>query len=113
MLQRYSRQVITAGKADEVVADAGGPIPGHSVFTGHLLQGLEGNAATPDGIITANGVMAYVYERVAKDLNSDQTPHFGFIDGDGDFIFTAPMLTSISKEHEKDEDVLIGQLRWY
>src|SRR4030042_6345951 len=37
MFQPYSRQVLTAGKANEVVADAGGPIPNHSVFTGHFL----------------------------------------------------------------------------
>ncbi|MCD6374289.1 MAG: caspase family protein [Caldisericaceae bacterium] len=107
MLQRFSRQVITAGKADEVVADSGGPIPEHSVFTGHLLQGLKGKAATPDGIICANGLMAYVYEKVAKDSNSRQTPHFGFIDGDGDFIFTAPMLESLVDETEEDKDILI------
>lgn len=108
MLQRFARQVITAGKADEVVSDAGGPIPEHSVFTGHLLQGLEGNAATPDGVICANGLMAYVYEKVAKDLNSRQTPHFGFVDGDGDFIFIAPMLESLVEETEEDKDILIG-----
>lgn len=56
MLQRYSRQVLTAGKANEVVADAGGPLPNHSVFTGHLLEGLHGKAATAEDIITANGV---------------------------------------------------------
>lgn len=107
MLQRFSRQVLTAGKADEVVADAGGPIPEHSVFTGHLLQGLDGGAATPDGVICANGLMLYVYEKVAKDLNSRQTPHFGFIDGDGDFIFTAPILESLVGEKEEDKDILI------
>lgn len=107
MLQRFARQVITAGKADEVVADAGGPIPEHSVFTGHLLQGLSGNAATPDGVICANGLMAYVYEKVAKDLNSRQTPHFGFVDGDGDFIFTAPMLESLVEGIKEDKDILI------
>jgi len=107
MLQRFTRQVITAGKADEVVADSGGPIPGHSVFTGHLLQGLEGKAATPDGIICANGLMAYVYEKVAKDLNSRQTPHFGYIDGDGDFIFSAPVLESLIGETKEDKDILI------
>ncbi len=37
MLNRYTRQVLTAGKADEQVADGGGPIPGHSIFTGHFL----------------------------------------------------------------------------
>ena len=110
MLQRYTRQVITAGKADEVVADTGGPIPEHSVFTGHLLQGLDGNAATSDGVICANGLMAYVYEKVAKDINSRQTPHFGFVDGDGDFIFTAPMLESLVNEKEEDKDILIETL---
>ena len=107
MLQRSARQVITAGKADEQVSDSGGPLPGHSIFTGHLLQGLDGNAATTDGIICANGIMAYVYEKVAKDAYSSQTPHFGFLDGDGDFIFQAPMLDSLESETEKDKDVLI------
>jgi hypothetical protein len=36
------------------------------------------------------GVMAYVHEKVGKDPSSNQTPHFGFIDGDGDFIFSMP-----------------------
>lgn len=90
MLQRFSRQVLTAGKADEPVADSGGPRPGHSVFTGHLLNAIEGDAATADGLITANAVMAYVYDRVSRDPHSHQTPHFGFIDGDGDFIFNVP-----------------------
>jgi uncharacterized caspase-like protein len=40
MLQRFSRQVLSAGKADEPVADAGGPRPGHSIFTGHVLDAL-------------------------------------------------------------------------
>jgi uncharacterized caspase-like protein len=80
MLLRYTRQVLTAGKADEVVADSGGPIPKHSVFTGHLINGLRGEAATEQGIITANGLMAYVHSKVAYDQNSDQTPHYGYFD---------------------------------
>lgn len=92
MLLRYSRQVLTAGKADEVVADSGGPLPNHSVFTGHLIEGIKGAAATEQGVITANGLMAYVYHKVANDKNSDQTPHYGHFDGDGDFIIRAPGL---------------------
>lgn len=106
MLQRFSRQVLTAGKANEVVADSGGPIPGHSVFTGHLLQALGGMAAYGDGIMTANTLMAYVYEHVAKDPHSKQTPHFGLIEGDGDFIFQAPVLKALEAEKEKGKDVL-------
>ena len=106
MLQRYARQVLTAGKADEVVADEGGPKPGHSIFTGHFLVGLEGGAATTDGIVTANGVMAYVYDKVAKDQYSNQTPHFGFVDGDGDFIFNLPDMSS--EQDGKEQDVFIN-----
>lgn len=108
MLLRYTRQVLTAGKADEVVSDSGGPLPGHSIFTGHLLEALNGKAANEDGIITANGVMAYVYERVAKDQYSNQTPHFGFLDGDGDFVFKVPSLDIFQEEAKKDEDILIA-----
>ena len=109
MLQRYSRQVLTAGKANEVVSDSGGPIPGHSVFTGHFIQGLEGNAATEDGVITANGVMSYVYEKVAKDPYSQQTPHYGYLDGDGDFIFNAsiPILSKLTDVDDINKDILV------
>jgi len=105
MLKRYSRQVLTAGKGNEPVLDAGGPLPDHSVFTGHFIQALEGKAATNDGIITANGVMAYVYERVAKDYQSRQTPHYGFLDGDGDFVFSAPMLGKLLQESQPQTDI--------
>jgi uncharacterized caspase-like protein len=107
MLQRYSRQVLTAGKADETVADSGGPRPGHSIFTGHLLDALEGKAADSNGIISANAVMAYVYDHVGKDPHSRQSPHFGFIDGDGDFIFSAPNLAELNQEKKEDKDVLV------
>lgn len=108
MLQRYSRQVLTAGKADETVADSGGPRPNHSIFTGHLLDALEGNAADAQGVLSANAVMAYVYERVAKDPQSQQSPHYGFFDGDGDFIFSMPESLLSGEQAEKEgSDVLI------
>ena len=88
MLVRYARQVLTAGKANEVVADSSGPRPGHSVFTGHLLDAIEGAATTSDGILSTNAVIGYVYDRVAKDHYSQQTPHYGYIDGDGDLILS-------------------------
>jgi len=107
MMLRQSRQVLTAGKADEVVADSGGPIPNHSVFTGHLIEGLLGKAATTEGIITASGLMAYVYGKVANDKNSNQTPHYGYFDGDGDFIINAPNLSELERPDDKDIDRLI------
>lgn len=107
MLQRYSRQVLAAGKANETVADSGGPKPGHSIFTGHLLQALEGALPVSDGIITANRVMAYVYDKVSTDHHSQQTPHYGHFDGDGDLIFNASDLEKLSSPSEVDKDVLI------
>jgi len=108
MLLRYARQVLTAGKADEVVADLGGPLPDHSVFTGHLLEGLAGKAADSEGVLSANGLMAYVYQMVGRDSDSQQTPHFGYLDGDGDLIFSAPQLSEAQEEEQKDEDLLVS-----
>lgn len=56
MLSRFTRQVLTAGKADQTVADAGGPRAGHSVFTGHFLNALEGEAAN-EGQSNSPGVI--------------------------------------------------------
>lgn len=94
MLQRFSRQVLTAGKADEVVSDGGGIRPGHSIFTSHVLEALDGAASATEGVITANGLMAYVYEKVGNDPLSHQTPHYGFLEGDGDFIFAPTIVDS-------------------
>jgi hypothetical protein len=110
MLQRYSRQVLTAGKADEAVSDAGGTRAGHSIFTSHLLDGLEG-AAAPGGVLTGHGLMAYVYNKVGGDIHSHQTPHFGFIDGDGDFIFDTAVIAKLESKSDDapgtDPDIFI------
>lgn len=108
MYQRFSRQVITAGKADEVVSDSGGPMPNHSVFTGNLIEGIKGKAANEHGIITASGLMAYVYSKVANDINSQQTPHYGQFDGDGDFIVNLPNSKDSTEDGSKDIDELIA-----
>ena len=108
MMLRTSRQVLTAGKADEVVSDSGGPIPNHSVFTGHLIEALQGKAATPDGVLTASAVMSYVYAKVASDKNSQQTPHYGHVDGDGDMVLLAPGLGKLEESDTKDIDRLVS-----
>ena len=108
MMLRTSRQVLAAGKADEVVSDSGGPIPNHSVFTGHLIEALRGKAANADGILTASAVMSYVYAKVASDKNSQQTPHYGHIDGDGDMVLLAPGLGRLEESETKDIDRLVS-----
>lgn len=106
MLKRNSRQVIAAGKANQTVSDSGGPVPEHSIFTGHLINGLNGEASGSDNILTANGLMSYVYGKVSKDYRSQQTPHFGFFEGDGDFIFNLEEETEVDKNEHITEDRL-------
>ncbi len=87
--KRTGRQMLTAGGADQLVAD-GGP-NGHSVFTWTLLQGLAGKGdLNGDGLITATELAAYVAPAVAA--VSRQTPAFGSLPGSegGDFIFELP-----------------------
>lgn len=89
---RLGRQMLTAGGADQLVADSGPG--GHSVFTWTLLQGLEGKAdLNGDGFITATELAAYVAPAVAS--ISHQTPAFGSMPGSkgGEFVFELPAST--------------------
>jgi peptidoglycan/xylan/chitin deacetylase (PgdA/CDA1 family) len=84
--RRSVRQILTAGGADEEVAD-GGP-QGHSIFTWALMQGLDGQAdLSGDGFITASELAAYVGPTVSS--LSHQTPAFGNLVGSegGEFLF--------------------------
>jgi hypothetical protein len=107
MMIRPVRQALTAGKQDEPVADGGGPLSGHSIFTGHLLNGLQGEARASEGHLTASGLMSYVYRQVANDIHSSQTPDYGFLSGDGDFVFDAPELKGLAISETKEQDTLI------
>lgn len=87
--KRIGRQMLTAGGADQLVAD-GGP-NGHSVFTWTLLQALAGKGdLNGDGLITATELAAYVAPAVSA--VSRQTPAFGSLPGSegGDFVFELP-----------------------
>jgi tetratricopeptide (TPR) repeat protein len=83
--RRKARQILTAGGADEQVADHGPN--GHSIFTYTLLQGLSGAAdLNGDGYVTASEVGSFVPPRVSG--LSKQTPVFGSLVGSegGDFV---------------------------
>lgn len=87
--RRLGRQMLTAGGADQEVADSGPN--GHSVFTWVVLQGLSGKAdLNGDGLITATELAAYTAPTVSE--ISQQTPAFGSLPGSqgGEFVFTVP-----------------------
>ena len=88
---RRSRKVLTSAQREQPALD-GGPIPGHSLFTGTLINGfnwaeadLEGN-----GLITGSELGLFVQQKVAQASNSAQTPDFGsfHLDDRGEMIFS-------------------------
>jgi peptidoglycan/xylan/chitin deacetylase (PgdA/CDA1 family)/tetratricopeptide (TPR) repeat protein len=84
--RRTARQILTAGGAEQEVADDGPN--GHSVFTWALLQGLDGAADLDgNGFITASELGAYVSPIVSS--FAKQTPAVGNMMGSegGEFIF--------------------------
>jgi peptidoglycan/xylan/chitin deacetylase (PgdA/CDA1 family)/TolA-binding protein len=97
--RREARQILTAGGADQEVADDGPN--GHSVFTWALLQGLQGQADLDgNGFITASELGAYVSPIVAS--FSKQTPTVGNLVGSegGEFVFELQPepLTSLTQQ---------------
>jgi peptidoglycan/xylan/chitin deacetylase (PgdA/CDA1 family)/uncharacterized caspase-like protein len=111
--RRLGRQMLTAGGADQQVADDGPA--GHSVFTWTLLQALNGKAdLNGDGVITGTELAAYVAPAVASIAR--QTPAFGSLPGSegGEFVFELPAdreaLSGDSPQLDADASKLNKQL---
>jgi peptidoglycan/xylan/chitin deacetylase (PgdA/CDA1 family)/TolA-binding protein len=110
--RRTARQILTAGGADEQVADDGPN--GHSIFTWALLEGLQGKADLDgNGVITASELGAYVSPIVSSFAR--QTPTVGNFVGSegGEFIFelqAEPPLTSLTKQLDGQSLKLTAQL---
>ena len=84
LLQMKAVQIITAGGEDEQVGEE----KGHGIFTRHLLLALDGRADLDnDAFITASEIGTYIRPTVSRKTENMQTPRFGWILGEGDFIF--------------------------
>jgi hypothetical protein len=80
-------QVITAGTAQEQAREE----KGHGVFTKQFLQGLLGFAdADWNGVLTGAELAAFLQSRVAQETEGGQTPQFGQLSGEGQFVFVLP-----------------------
>jgi peptidoglycan/xylan/chitin deacetylase (PgdA/CDA1 family)/uncharacterized caspase-like protein len=107
--RRIGRQMITAGGADQTVADDGPA--GHSVFTWTLLQALAGKAdANNDGFITSTELAAYISPAVAA--ISRQTPAFGSLPGSegGEFVFELPLAKEGISSDTRQLDAISAKL---
>jgi TPR repeat protein len=84
MVRKVSRKVITSAQGDQLAADSG-PLSGHSLFTGLMMQGLMTGKADSygQGFITSTQLGAFTQHEVGVQEGSKQTPLFGGFDLDG------------------------------
>src|SRR5262249_35210858 len=72
---------ITSALDDETALD-NGPIAGHSLFTGALIEALTGGIATAADAVTGSELATWVRGRVRSYPAAHQTPDFGAFDHD-------------------------------
>jgi hypothetical protein len=84
---RRSRRIITSALGDQLALDSG-PRPGHSLFTGCLLDAIAGGVPGVVGSATCSELAVWVQQRVCEYPRSRQTPDFGtfFSDDRGEMI---------------------------
>jgi formylglycine-generating enzyme required for sulfatase activity len=80
---RRSRRIITSALDDQLALDSG-PVHGHSLFTGCLIEAMTGglSAGTGQRLVTGSELGHYVQRRVADFPGSAQTPDFGALELD-------------------------------
>jgi very-short-patch-repair endonuclease len=102
--ERRSRRVLTSALDDQRAMD-GGPIAGHSVFTGYLIEALRGVASAwqrEASVMGVNEIATYVRSRVQKLSESRQVPDLGLLEFDdcGELFLplTPPSAASASRQ---------------
>lgn len=84
-------QMITAGGKGEQVLE----VDGHGLFTKYFLSGIEGQAdIDDDGVVSASELGTYLRPLVSKASEQKQTPLFGSLEGEGEFVFLLPAKNS-------------------
>jgi hypothetical protein len=88
---RISRKVITSARREQLALD-GGPVPGHSLFTGTLVDGFNWGKADLDGngLITSSELGLFIQQKVGQASESRQTPDFGsfYLDDRGEMVIS-------------------------
>ena len=77
-------QIITAGGQGEQVQER----QGHGLFTSYFLKAIEGEAdLDKDNVVTGTELGAYLRPTVSNASRQAQTPLFGRLEGEGEFLF--------------------------
>jgi hypothetical protein len=94
-----ARQIITAGGAGEQVFEQ----EGHGLFTKRLLEAFDRGAdVNSDGVLTAFELGNYLRSQVSAESAKRQTPIFGTLEGEGEFVFLMP---------QRKEGTVVGEPR--
>lgn len=77
-------QVVTAGGKGELVQEKAG----HGLFTSYFLRGINGEAdINKDSVVTGTELGAYLRPTVSDASQQAQTPLYGRLEGEGEFLF--------------------------
>lgn len=89
LTSRRSRRIITSALDDEQAMD-GGPFPGHSLFTGCLIEALTLGVRQGSDYATGLNIGAYIKDRVMSYPGAKQTPDIGVLalHDHGDLVVT-------------------------
>jgi very-short-patch-repair endonuclease len=93
---RRSRRVLTSALDDQRAMD-GGPVPGHSVFTGCLIEALRDFPRTrgrASSVIGMNELAEHVRSQVREHSNATQVPDMGRLELDDNGELLLPLGTS-------------------
>ncbi|HEX3474457.1 MAG TPA: caspase family protein [Kofleriaceae bacterium] len=99
---RRSRRIITSALDDELAMDSG-PVPGHSLFTGCLIEGLTGGllGSTSNALVTGTDIARYIQRRVIDYPNSKQTPDFGALELDDRGELVVRLVVPVAKPQDE------------
>jgi uncharacterized caspase-like protein len=108
---RRSRRIITSALDDEIACD-GGPVAGHSLFTGCLLEALRhGIGRAGQRMTTSSELGRHLQQRVATYPGSRQTPDFGSFAFDDRGEMAIPLIDSHPRR--RDRRIIAGPARSY
>jgi len=79
--ERRSRRILTSARGDQRALD-GGPVAGHSVFTGYLIEALRGGTRDESSVVSVGDIAEYVHRRVREYSHFKQVPGVGLLEFD-------------------------------
>lgn len=113
--ERRSRRVLTSTLDDQLACDEG-PMPGHSVFTGYLIEALRGTGISPReaAMVGVKTIAEYVCRRVQEHSRFLQVPDLGVLayDDRGElFLSLRPPRALTAPERAETRGALTGRPR--